>query len=208
MLLRGKDYLLFCSSLVAVALCAMAAFSQAPGKSSVGSPSDLVVEVRSATGSNTFRAGDPVNLELSFSSSTAHKYYEPCGRTAAGSEEAQDCKFFNSLELTIAPVGSSGPPLVFIDHPPLGGPDHYLSAKPVSFPYLLTQTFHFQRPGDYRVRLKITVGLNPAEAKRSTSPAPGDPPSVTVTRETILQIVDEAERPSGAAPQKPSKSGF
>jgi hypothetical protein len=201
---------LICRSFLAVFLLAPCALAQAPPKATPGAgPSDLIVEVRSASGSNTFRAGDSVNLELAFSSAAPHRYYEPCGRTAAGDDsQTQDCKFFNSLELSIAPVGNGGgPPLVFIDHPPLGAPDRFLSSKPVSFRYLLTQTFHFQRPGEYRVRLKVTIGLDPASAKKSTSPEPGDPPSVTVTRELILQIVDQAERPSASPPEKPSKSG-
>lgn len=196
-------------SLFAAALVGSFAWAQAPGASSAAGPADLRVEVRSATGSASFRAGDPVNLDLVFSSVTPHRYYEPCGRTASASADAetQDCKFFNSLSVSIAPVGSSGPPLVFIDHPPLGAPNRYLSFTPVSFPYLLTQTFHFQRPGNYRVQLKITVGLDPASAKKSTSAMPGDPPSVTVIREIVLQIVPQEERPANPAAKDPSKSG-
>jgi hypothetical protein len=155
-------------------------------------PSDLTVAVRSATGSDSFHTGDPVNLDLVFSSTAPHHYFEPCGRTAAADGgNAQDCEFFNSLSFSIAPVGGSAPPLVFIDHPPLGAPDRYLSAKPVSFPYLLTQTFRFQQPGDYRVQLKITIGLESKRAphKVGSDSASDDLPSLTLTREITLHIV-------------------
>ena len=103
---------LICRSFLAVFLLAPCALAQAPPKATPGAgPSDLIVEVRSASGSNTFRAGDSVNLELAFSSAAPHRYYEPCGRIAAGDDsQTQDCKFFNSLELSIAPVGNGGGP--------------------------------------------------------------------------------------------------
>jgi hypothetical protein len=153
----------------------------------VDGPADLVVLVRSATGSDTFRSGDPVNLELVFSSATPNRYLEPCGQAATVDESnTPPCRFFNSLAFSIAPVGSASRPLQFIDHPVLGAPDRYLSSKPVSFRYLLTQTFRFQQPGDYRVQMKATVGVGDTPKGRGAS---NDPRAITVTREITLHIV-------------------
>jgi len=61
-------------SLIVLAICSQL-FAQHPP---VQEPTDLKVELRSATGSNRFQLGEVIPLEVLISSSTANRYLEPC----------------------------------------------------------------------------------------------------------------------------------
>jgi hypothetical protein len=67
-------------------------------------------------------------------------------------------------------------------------PNHTLTAKPVTFSYLLTSRFRFVKAGEYRVRLMVEIGLNDETTRRGGG-ATVKPHSVSVTREIVLRVV-------------------
>lgn len=61
-------------------------------------PSDsdgLQVVLRPATGSNRFRVGEVIRLEVLFSSTTANRYLEPCALFLESNFGFPQCRFFS-----------------------------------------------------------------------------------------------------------------
>jgi hypothetical protein len=164
------------------------------------SSSDLALALRSTTGSNRFQIGEAIPLEAVLSSTAANRYLEPCALFRESNFGFPECSFFSKWSFTITPADgwtdltkepspygrgvTSGGPIIPV-------PDTYLSPEPKSYPYLLTHTFRFGTPGEYRVRLSLEVGRvahtdgNPNAA----SDGAAAPESVTVTAEVEIEIV-------------------
>ncbi|HKN71397.1 MAG TPA: hypothetical protein VJX30_10210 [Terriglobales bacterium] len=161
-------------------------------------PPDLQVQLRSATGSNRFQVGEVIPLEAVFSSSTPNRYLEPCTLFRESNFGFPQCRFFSRWSFTITPEGGwvdltkefpSGPRTG--GGPTMKVPNLDLSSQSVIFSYLLTNRFRFDKPGEYRVRLFIDVGLDDETTKRNPIPDPAvKPHSVSVMRDIVLQIAD------------------
>jgi hypothetical protein len=127
-------------------------------------PTDLKVELRSATGSNRFQIGEVIPLEAVLSSSTPNRYLEPC-ELFIHSFGYPRCLFHSEWSFAIAPdEGWVDLSKEFPSDPLIGGggtyevPSHDLGPEPVKFPYLLTDGYRFDKPGKYTVRLSLEVG--------------------------------------------------
>jgi hypothetical protein len=160
-------------------------------------PSDLQVLLRSATGFNRFQIGEVIPLEVVLSSSTPNRYLEPCVLFRESNFGFPQCRFFNRWSFIVAPEsGWVDLTKEFPSGPAVGGgptfevPSRDLSSHPVVFSYLLTKRFRFDKPGEYRVRLSINVGLDDETTQRkSASGAADEQHAVTLMPELVLQIV-------------------
>ncbi len=183
----------FAQHLLAVALFACLLTTQ---KSPVDGPSDLRVELRSTSGSNRFKVGEPIELEAIFSSKAPGRYLEPCGLFGKPNIKPGFgfplCRFFTRWSFTIKPDngwtdirygGAYGGPSFEV-------PNHDLSSNPASYSYMLTDAYRFDKPGEYHVTLTVTVGLDDESTQRPPGANPGAKPHfVTRTPEIVLQIV-------------------
>lgn len=164
-------------------------------------PVDLQVKLRSATGSNRFRMGESIPIEILLSSSTPNRYLEPCELFSERSFGFPQCRFFSRWSFSITPengwmdytkefggLRTSGGPIFEVPNPDL-------SSQPATFSYLLTNRFRFDKPGEYRVRFSVQVGFDDETTQPNPKSDPSvQPHSVSVTREIALQIVPaEAE---------------
>jgi hypothetical protein len=167
-------------------------------------PSDLSLQLRSATGSNRFQIGELIPLEAVFSSGVQDRYLKPCGLfrefgglSMASSWGSAVCRFANKWSFSISPddgwedltkeswhdLPMGGGPMVVV-------PSSDLSLKPEVFPYLFSNRFRFHKPGTYRVSFKIDVGLDNETTQLKGPFTPADKPDfVTVTAEVMLEIV-------------------
>lgn len=69
-------------------------------------------------------------------------------------------------------------------------PNRALTSQAVKFSYLLTSRFRFDKPGEYRVRLSLQIGLDDETTQRKHIPESTiQPHAVSGTRESVLQIV-------------------
>ena len=187
-----RSYLL--CMVLAIAPCASTLLAQGPASEE---PADLHVELRSATGSRRFQIGEVIALELLLSSSTPKRYLEPCmlfaREIAFGFPQ---CRFFTSWSLVISPEDGWVDLTKKIDGRRTGGgpsfdvPEHDLTSQPVTFSYLLTNRYRFEKPGEYHVRVSFGIGLDDETTKRGRkADAKEKPHSVGIIREIALQII-------------------
>jgi hypothetical protein len=156
-------------------------------------PSDLQVELTTATGSNRFEVGQPIELEMIFSSTAANKYLEPCGRDFGERNSIPSfglplCSFRTWLRVTTNPEVSQlqiteGGPVIDV-------PDRDIESTPVFYSYFLSGFYNFGDPGEYRVAIEVSIGLDGEHAQRlSNAEAAGNPRFVTVKREIVIQVI-------------------
>jgi hypothetical protein len=166
-------------------------------------PPGLQMQFRSAAGSNRFRVGEVIPIEILVSSTSPDRYLEPCALFRETNFGFPQCRFFSKWSFGITPETG------WLDYTKFGGPgpgggpsfavpNHTLTAEPETFPYFLTNRFRFDRPGQYKIRFTLQVGLNDASNHVGPPfPGPQDQPkrdSVSITRELVLEIVPaEAE---------------
>ena len=183
----------FFHHLFAAALFACPSIAQ---QSPANGPSDLRVELRSTSGSNRFKIGEPIELEAIFSSKAAGRYLEPCGLFGKPNIKPNFgfplCRFFTQWSFAIKPDNGwtdirGGE---FFSGPTFQVPNHDLSSNPASYSYMLTQAYRFDEPGEYHVTFTVTVGLDDESTQRPPGANPSvNPHFVTLTREIVLQIV-------------------
>ena len=163
-------------------------------------PRDLQMELRFAGASNRFQPGEKIPLDILLSSTTKNRYLEPCKLLGTPTFGLPLCRFFSRWSFSIMPeVGWVD---LMKDQVELGGgpslevPNRALTSHAVTFPYLLTDRFRFDKPGEYHVRFSLEVGLNDKTTQlRQTAADPTvNPHFVTMTREIVLQIVPAVER--------------
>jgi hypothetical protein len=159
-------------------------------------PADLQVQFRAATGSSRFRIGEVITVEVLLSSTTPNRYLEPCALFRESNFGFPQCRFFSRWSFAIVPDSGWVDYTKEFDGPRTGGgptfevPNHVLTSQPVTFSYVLTHRFRFDKPGGYQVRLSINVGLNDTTAQLNPRPDPSvQPQFASVTREIALQIV-------------------
>jgi hypothetical protein len=153
-------------------------------------PVDLQVQIRSGTGSNRFRIGEVIPLEVLLSSSTPNRYLEPCALFRESNFGFPQCRFFSRWSFSITPetgwldyTKEYGGPHTF-GGPMFNVPTHYLTTQPVIFSYVLTNRFRFDKPGEYTLHFQLDLGADDEETKSQAHPH-----GTTVTREIVLQIV-------------------
>ena len=157
-------------------------------------PPDLRVELRSATGSNIFRIGEEIPLEILISTTTPNRYLEPCALFREANFGFPQCPFFNRWTFSLSPADGwadytkifSGPRT--FSGPSFTVPRRDLSGGQQTFPYRLTDRFRFDKPGHYHLSLELTIGLD----DDTTQPGAGEhvaPHSVTLMRELDLEII-------------------
>lgn len=104
-----------------------------PAPGGAQSANQPVVELRSSTGSSHFRVGEPIPLELMFSSDVPGKFLQPCMSLRRSCFGIPVCRFANHWSFSITPEQG----WIDLDRPcdNFGGPmgiveDHDLSATP------------------------------------------------------------------------------
>lgn len=171
------------------------ALSMLGQQTTTSEPADLQVQFRSGTGSNRFRIGEVIPVEVLLSGATKDRYLEPCALFRESNFGFPQCRFFSQWSFAITPetgwvdytkefdgLRTSGGPMFEV-------PPHYLTTQPVTSSYILTNRFRFDTPGEYKIRLSVDVGFDD-----ETTRVQARPHSVTLTRELILEIVPaEAE---------------
>jgi hypothetical protein len=153
-------------------------------------PTDLQVQFRSVTGSNRFRIGEVIPVEVLLSSPAPNRYLEPCALFRESNFGFPRCRFYSRWSFTITPEtgwadytkefggpGTQGGPTFAV-------PPHYLTTQPVTSSYVLTNRFRFDKPGEYTIHFQLDVGADDEETK-----AQAHPPGTSVTREIVLEIV-------------------
>ncbi len=130
--------------------------------------SDLKVELRPVSGSNRFRIGEEIPLQVEVSSTATARYLEPCAMFYTSHFGFPQCRFFNGWKIEIEPAeGWVDLDKEFPASPAYSGPtfeitSHDLTATPTKVPFTLTQFFRFDKPGTYKVRLVTRIGLDDA----------------------------------------------
>jgi sugar lactone lactonase YvrE len=159
-------------------------------------PSDLRVELRSATGSNRFQIGEVIPLQFVLSISTPKRYLEPCKLFDESHFGFPQCRFVTPWSFTIRHPGGwvdltqEFPSPGIFSGPTFEVPNRDLSTEPVVFSSVLTHKFRFDMPGEYRVLLSMDIGLDDETTQRKPAPGPAvQPHAVKVRREIVLQIV-------------------
>jgi hypothetical protein len=165
---------------------------QSPGNG----PSNLRVELRSTSGSNRFKVGEPIELEAIFSSKAPGRYLEPCGLFGKPNSKPNFrfplCRFFTRWFFTIKPANgwTDIRGVETFSGPTFEVPNHDLSSNPTSYSYTLTDVYRFDEAGEYHVTLTVAVGLDDESTQRPPGANPGaNPYFVTLTREIVFQIV-------------------
>ena len=156
---------------------------------------DLQVQFRSSTGSNQFRIGEVIPVEVLLSSPTPNRYLEPCALFRESNFGFPQCRFFSLWSFAITPeTGWVDYTKAFAGPRTSGGPmfevpPHYLTTQPVTSSYIITNRFRFDKAGEYAIRLSLDVGFDDENTRVQAHPR-----STTLTRELILEIVPaEAE---------------
>lgn len=171
----------------------------------VSDPADLQMQLRSATGSNNFQIGEIIPIEVSLASTAPNRYLEPCALFRETHFGYPMCRFSTQSSFAITPETG------WVDYTrdthgriqtgngaTFPVPNPTLTSQPFTAPYTLTRRFRFDKPGEYKVRLTMEVGLNDATTELSNDPNRlQNEHFATVTSELDLQIV-----PADAAWQK------
>jgi hypothetical protein len=166
------------------------ALSMLGQQTTTSEPADLQVQFRSGTGSNNFRIGEVIPVEVLLSSPTPNRYLEPCALFRESNFGFPQCRFFSRWSFAITPETGWVDYTKEFDGPRTGGgpmfevPPHYLTTQPVTSSYILTNRFRFDKPGEYEIRLSLDVGFDD-ETTRGNAHSLG----TTVMREITLQIV-------------------
>lgn len=132
--------------------------------SSAQEPTDLKVELRSATGSNHFQLGEVIPLEVLISSNTPKRYLEPCKMFWESCFGYPQCRYVTKWSFDVVPttgwsdIGWHG--CLEMSGPTIEVKSSDLTTEPKKYSYTLTNRFRFDTPGKYTVRLSITVGLD------------------------------------------------
>jgi hypothetical protein len=156
-------------------------------------PADLKVELRSATGSNSFQLGEVILLEVLISSGTPERYLEPCKMFWESCFGYPQCRFVTHWSFDVIPsagwtdIGWHGCMAMSGPTYDVQSPD--LTGDPRTYTYTLTNRFRFDTPGKYKVRLSLTVGLDDETNQiRNSSDSTVKPNSVSKTAEVDLEI--------------------
>lgn len=176
--------------LVALVICSQLFAQDLP----VREPSDLRVELHSATGSNRFQLGEVIPLEVLISSSTPNHYLEPCKMFWESCFGYPRCRFATYWSFELIP-GTGWTDIGWHGCMEMSGPAYEvkssdLTTEPKKYSYTLTNRFRFDAPGTYTARLSITVGLDDATNQIRNSPdSTAAHNSVSKTAELVLEIV-------------------
>jgi hypothetical protein len=162
--------------------------------SPVQESADLKIELRSTTGSNRFQLGEVIPLEVFISGSTPNRYIEPCKMFWESCFGYPQCRFVTNWSFDVVPntgwtdIGWHG--CTFMSGPTMDVESSDLTMEPKKYSYTLTNRFRFDTPGNYTVRLSLTVGLDDETNQIRHSPNSSvKPNSVSKTAEIVLDIV-------------------
>jgi hypothetical protein len=165
-------------------------------------PTDLKVELRSATGSNRFQLGEVIPLEVLISSSTPNRYLEPCKMFWESCFGYPQCRFVTHWSFDVIPdtgwtdIGWHG--CGAMSGPTIEVKSSDLTMEPKKYAYTLTNRFRFDSPGKYTVRLSITVGLDDETNQiRKSLNSTVKPNSVNKTSEIVLEITPAGDKWKG-----------
>jgi hypothetical protein len=174
----------------AIAFSCSLLFAQEPP---VQDSTDLKVELRSATGSNRFQLGEVIPLDMFISSSKANRYLEPCKMFWESCFGYPKCRFVTKWSFEVVPnsgwtdIGWHG--CMTMSGPTMDVKSSDLTMEPKKYSYTLTNRFRFDTPGNYTVRLSLTVGLDDETNQiRNSANATAKSNSVSKTAEIVLEI--------------------
>jgi hypothetical protein len=164
--LRSKQMIrtVLTTLIFAIAFSCSPLFAQ---ESPVQDSTDLKVELRPATGSNRFQLGEVIPLEVFISSSKANRYLEPCKMFWESCFGYPQCRFVTNWSFDVVPntgwtdIGWHG--CMAMSGPTMDVKSSDLTMEPKKYSYTLTNRFRFDTPGNYTVRLSLTVGADAAE---------------------------------------------
>lgn len=156
-------------------------------------PTDLSVQLRSATGSNRFQLGEVIPLEVLISSSTPNRYLEPCKMFWESCFGYPLCRYVTRWSFDVTPtigwkdIGWHG--CSAMSGPTVEVKSSDLTTEPKKYSYTLTNRFRFDVPRKYTVRLSLTIGLDDEtnQIGRSLDAKP-NPNFVTKTAAIDLEI--------------------
>jgi len=178
------------------------AFSCSPliaQESPVQDSTDLKMELRSANGSNRFQLGEVIPLEVFISSGKANRYLEPCQMFWESCFGFPQCRFVTNWSFDVVPnsgwtdIGWHG--CMAMSGPTVDVKSSDLTMEPKKYSYTLTNRFRFDTPGNYTVRLSLTVGLDDETNRiRNSAKATGKPHSVSKTAEIVLEIAPAGDK--------------
>jgi hypothetical protein len=165
---------------------------------SVQQAADIRVQLHSATGSNRFQLGEMIPVEVLISSSTPNRYLEPCKMFWEGCFGYPQCRFATRWLFEMTP-GTGWTDIGWHGCSRMSGGSYEvkssdLTNEPKKYPYMLTSRFRFDTPGNYTVRLSLTVGLdddtNQFQTRRDHNAVHN---SVSTTADLDLEILPAAD---------------
>jgi hypothetical protein len=199
--LRSKQMIrtVLTTLIFAIAFSCSPLFAQ---ESPVQDSTDLKVELRPATGSNRFQLGEVIPLEVFISSSKANRYLEPCKMFWESCFGYPQCRFVTNWSFDVVPntgwtdIGWHG--CMAMSGPTMDVKSSDLTMEPKKYSYTLTNRFRFDTPGNYTVRLSLTVGLDDETNQiRNSVNATVKPNSVSQTAEIALEITPAGDKWKG-----------
>ena len=162
----------------------------------------MKVELRSATGSNSFQLGEVIPLEVFISSSTPNRYLEPCKMFWESCFGYPQCRFVTDWSFDVTPsigwtdVGWHG--CMTMSGPTVEVKSSDLTTEPKKYSYTLTNRFRFDSPGRYTVRFSMTVGVDDENNQIRKPPDSAMMPNfVRKTAEIVLEIIPAGDRWKG-----------
>ncbi len=155
-------------------------------------PSDLRVDLRTATGATRFQVGEVIPIEVAYSSTTPNRYLEPCELFIIRTFGYPQCRFFSRWTFEVTPMDEvvdfeKDPELMTHSGPTFEVPSHDLTQQPSVFSYPLTDRFRFDKPGEYRLRFSTQVGIDD-ETTQLVPQQNTTQHSVPIVRELIIHI--------------------
>jgi hypothetical protein len=160
--------------------------------------SGLSMDFKTTTGSNVFRIGEIIPIQVSFTATKPHCYLAPCNLFWHPGFGFPLCYFATPWQFSITPTQGwrdiSSYLIPFTDGgPSFDVPTQNLTREPSIHRETLTDLFRFSQPGEYTVRLTVEIALDdhkPHTPRNGLNPDDGSKPkTVTVSRELLIHIV-------------------
>ncbi len=161
-------------------------------------PTNLKLELRSATGSNRFQLGEVIPLEVLISSSTPNRYIEPCKMFWESCFGYPQCRYVTQWSFDVLP-GGGWTDIGWHGCGAMSGPTYEvkssdLTMEPKKYSYTLTSRFRFDAPGKYTARLSLTVGVDDETNQIRNPPDSAVKHSfVSKTAEIVVDIIPAGE---------------
>jgi hypothetical protein len=182
--------------LVRALLLSLAVLS--PHTTFAGEASGLGMDFKTTTGSNVFRIGEIIPIQVSFTATASDRYLAPCNLFWHEGFGFPLCYFETPRQFTITPAQGWRDISSYLIPFTSGGPSFDVPTQNLTREHsihreTLTDLFRFLQPGEYTVRLTVEIALDdhkphkpPLEPKMDDG---SKPKTVTVSRDLLIHIV-------------------